>query len=671
MTFLKYLLICLGLLFLTLPSVILAQSPHRAQVRIIVRLNIPFQPEGRLTRARALEQRANIAASQARLLKQFKTITVNRQYRYVPYLALTVDLDTLRQLTQSTELLSLEADMPELPTAVESVPLIGADQAWAAGYSGAGWTVAILDTGVDSSHDFLAGKVVAEACFSGQEKGQTLCPNGQTSQIGTGAGINCPLTINGCEHGTHVAGIAAGNGAGQFGVAKEASLISIQLFSRFDQQTDCTNKPAPCIQTLPSDQIAALEQVYTLCHQFNIAAVNMSLGGGQFTEPCDNDSRAAMVETLRSVNIAVIASAGNDGYSNALTRPACISQVVSVGATYITDTVVSFSNSANFLDFLAPGFQIISSLPGNTFAPLSGTSMASPHVAGAWAILKSKFPTATIDEIYSTLANTGMAVTDSRNSLTKPRIQIDAALLPNIALTQQVNTVNPSPKQPLTYTIRLKNSGLTTLNNILLTALWPTDLVITRNILVSQTTLMKGQVLTLTLPTTIAATIPAHTRLTNSLTVTAVELPHLITKTFSVMVAAYPAVTMSKVANVSQAVVGQIITFTYQVTNTGNTTLTRLFLTDSYTKLGYINLNTVELAMGQTVSQIVPYTVTLFDLTGRLTRDITLQAYSADDIFVFETAPSAPLRIIRPTTYLPLLLKENYPFEVARERGRK
>jgi subtilisin family serine protease len=125
----------------------------------------------------------------------------------------------------------------------------------------------------------------------------------------------------------------------------------------------------------------------------------------------------------------VIAS-GNNGFSDSMSSPGCISSAVSVGSTTKSDTLSSFSNSASFLHLLAPGSNINSSVPGGGFEVMNGTSMATPHVAGAWALLKQKTPSASVSSLLSSLQSTGTPVTDTRvtGGVTKPRINIaDAA----------------------------------------------------------------------------------------------------------------------------------------------------------------------------------------------------------------------------------------------------
>src|SRR5439155_376032 len=113
-----------------------------------------------------------------------------------------------------------------------------------------------------------------------------------------------------------------------------------------------------------------------------------------------------------------------------LSAPACVSTAVSVGATTKDDQVADFSNVAPFLSLFAPGVSIISSFAGGGFAIASGTSMAAPHVAGTWAVLKQAKPTANVDEILQALTGTGVMIEDTLagTGTTRPRIQVDLAL---------------------------------------------------------------------------------------------------------------------------------------------------------------------------------------------------------------------------------------------------
>ena len=275
----------------------------------------------------------------------------------------------------------------------ESSPLIQAPTMWANRFTGSGQTVAVLDTGVDSSHPFLGGRVTEEACYSLTSN----CPNGSTTQTGPGSGVNCTYAASGCRHGTHVAGIAAGQGSNFSGVAKGADVMAVQVFSRFTG-THCEGGEDPCTLSHTSDQMKGLERVYDLRSTRDFSSVNMSLGGGRYYSNCDMQESAskAVIDNLRSEGIAtviatVIAS-GNNGFTDSMGTPACISSAVSVGSTTESDAVSSFSNSASILSLLAPGQSINSSVPGGGFAVFNGTSMATPQVAGAWALLKQQTP---------------------------------------------------------------------------------------------------------------------------------------------------------------------------------------------------------------------------------------------------------------------------------------
>jgi len=158
------------------------QAEGSARVLVELRLGRgAFVSEGRLDRATAAAQRRDIKDKEARVLARLaaKQHRVTRRFATIPFVALEVGSDALSELQNESGLVSrvVEDDIvyPSLGT---SVPLVQGDRLWAQGFDGAGQVVAVLDTGVDSSHPFLAGKVVEEACFSSNVSPQstTLCP---------------------------------------------------------------------------------------------------------------------------------------------------------------------------------------------------------------------------------------------------------------------------------------------------------------------------------------------------------------------------------------------------------------------------------------------------------------------------------------------------------------
>ena len=190
--------------------------------------------------------------------------------------------------------------------------------------------------------------------------------------------------------------------------------------------------------------------MFELRNSFSIAAVNLSGGGGQFFNTCDATLPAvkAAIDNLRAVGIAFIASSGNDAFTTSMGQPACISTAISVGSTTSeapADLVSSFSNSASFLSLLAPGSAINSSIPPSTFGTLDGTSMAAPHVAGAWALLKHAVPGITVTNALTALQSTGIPVTDLRAGAlnrVKPRIRVDLAIA-SVTTGPQLTCTNP------------------------------------------------------------------------------------------------------------------------------------------------------------------------------------------------------------------------------------
>lgn len=436
-----------------------AKAERDGQVLVIVELRghgPAFQPEGRLRGpAEVAAQRSAIIAARGELLDSLRGHQAHAYGRWdsVPQVAIKVDAAALQQLIDSPLVKSIQEDSLSAPSLDSTSFHIGSDLTWLGGLGGSGQTVVILDTGIDADHPFFGDRVKAEACWSnagGAGSGTTLCPGGGDSETGPGSAnaltAECLDGMNQlCDHGTHVAGIAAGRGGSwrtYNGVAPEANIIAIQVFTRLNAAADCDDDPAPCVRTYDSDQISALNYVNTTLRPvWNISSVNMSLGGGEHVAACDGDGRKASIDTLRSNGIATVIAAGNDGWTNTIGAPGCISSAITVGSVTDTDNPPADSvvhNLSNVVDLLAVGAGVDSSVPDDVAANFWGTSMATPQVTGAFAMLRGIYADLSVDDIEALLEDTGVPVTDTRpannpdadNDVTgwvKPRLQLAVA----------------------------------------------------------------------------------------------------------------------------------------------------------------------------------------------------------------------------------------------------
>lgn len=379
------------------------------------------------------------ATSQARALVDRMPESVRSSVTKAPqsrHVAMKVDARGLAALRNDDAVATVSKNEFRRFSLANSTKVIGAPLARSEGYTGSGQTIAILDSGVQRTHPFLGGRVVTEVCFSGGGGYTPLC-NGGTGDArhSEGSGAATPCSLPGCEHGTHVAGIAAGaNGpsSAPAGVAPGVGIVAVKVVS--DSQYG--------IGAIDSDVYDALDWVNAHRLDYGIAAANLSFGGGTYPGDCDIDypAYASRITSLRDNGVATVVASGNDGIATEIAAPACISSAIAVGSVDSATLNVSvFSNASPSLDFLAPGATnsysdlgdvrgIRSSLPTNAYGEERGTSMAAPHVTGAWAVLRQAYPGISVDLAQLLLAATGRQILDSGNSSYFPLIQLDEAL---------------------------------------------------------------------------------------------------------------------------------------------------------------------------------------------------------------------------------------------------
>jgi subtilisin family serine protease len=278
---------------------------------------------------------------------------------------------------------------------------INAPEAWAAGYTGAGVVVAVVDTGVDLNHPDLMSQLFVNA---GEIAGNGVDDdgNGYVDDISGWdfyAGDNSANDGNG--HGTHVAGTIAAdnNGTGATGVAPDATIMPVRVLGNDGSGS--------------AGSVAA-----GIRYAVNMGAdvINLSLGGSF------SSLILSAIEYAVANDVLVVAAAGNEaaatpGYPARFSSS--LAGVLSVGAYSSAGTIANFSNdvgNSGAVQVDAPGVSIYSTYAGDTYGRLSGTSMATPHVAGLAALALSANPGLTAAQLRSLIvagANGSISGSDS------------------------------------------------------------------------------------------------------------------------------------------------------------------------------------------------------------------------------------------------------------------
>jgi subtilisin family serine protease/subtilase family serine protease len=261
---------------------------------------------------------------------------------------------------------------------------IHAAQAWDVSLGSTAHVVAVIDTGIDYTHPDLAGNVwSAPASFAVTIGGVSIvCPAG--SHGFNVIALSCdPMDDN--HHGTHIAGTigAAGDGVGVVGVNWIAQLMGVKFLNSAG-----SGSVADAINAL--DFVMQARQAFSATGGADVRVLSNSWGGRSFSQALRDE-----IAATSDADMLFVAAAGNDGFSNDIlpNYPASydVESIVAVAATTNTDGRAYFSNyGATSVDLGAPGVDILSTTIGNTYSFSSGTSMATPHVSGAAALVLSR-----------------------------------------------------------------------------------------------------------------------------------------------------------------------------------------------------------------------------------------------------------------------------------------
>ncbi|MDR4885973.1 S8 family peptidase [Fredinandcohnia sp. QZ13] len=302
----------------------------------------------------------------------------------------------------------------------EGVQLVQAPSIWEESSQGEGIVIAVIDTGIDTSHPDLKDRIIAGRNFTTDYQGKT------------------DIFEDNNGHGTHVSGTIAAslNNEGVVGVAPRAQILSLKAL---------TGEGSGNYEWIIDAIHYALE--WRGPDNERVRVISMSLGG-----PEDVPELHEAIQQAVNQNVSVVVAAGNEGDSQEDTfeyaYPGAYNEVISVGAVNMDLELAPFSNTNTEIDLVAPGVDVVSTYPDNKYAQLTGTSMAAPHVAGAIALLinvseKEFERTLSEAEVYAQLVRRTVPLGNRKSAEGNGFLQLDLIeRLHDVILTSSMNVTN-------------------------------------------------------------------------------------------------------------------------------------------------------------------------------------------------------------------------------------
>ncbi len=471
----------------SIPVIVTVEAGPDARLR----LGGPGVPIPR-ARLQAVERALDTGLAEIRDLARSMNLEIVRSFVLQPAFAARADADAVLAMADLDCVIHIEPDRIWHTQTAQGLPMIHADIVHDMGYTGQGTAVAIIDTGVDYNHPTLGGGPIPnDKVVYGKD---------------TADRDDDPMDCEG--HGTAVASIAAGyphqwSSVRKFagGVAPDAKVLAYKA-----------SEDSSCGSFSTSAVISAIEDAVLHRDDYNVVAINLSIGGGLFAGPCDNRSGSYgnAVNEATDAGIAVVVSAGNEGAKTQLASPGCLSNAISVGSVYDTDigfpgysycanstcseilctdanvpaeTPTCYSNSDPYLDIMAPSEKLTAAKSGGTTTDFGGTSGAAPYITGSVALIAQAIPGIDPTGIRMLLEMTGKPITDPANGETHPLADLSAAVrssgvaLPNYYRLSIPNGTGSAARSSAVVTQNGFVDGVRVMVKI--THPKPTDLVVT------------------------------------------------------------------------------------------------------------------------------------------------------------------------------------------------